>query len=302
MLKKSKQIAVAAALAVAAIGGAHALPAASTAFVNGVTNNISDDFIEILIDRDGNGKITKGDIIFSALGITSFPTSGVAANAVNELTVLAAVQVKNDPLDVTPQSLCGSTPLGACKYFEFTAPDIGLGAVLAGVSFAAFGVDLTTLYSNLAGLTFTSDSVALVLEDTNHDFTTQGTLAGSFSSAADGATRMVLDLTAANGDSWDAVGPEFLGDFLSNNVGVGIGSFGLDLTISGQAFAGWNLGPQFTGRGNLSRTEGTAGSPAGGDASFFFDANRVPEPASMALAGIALLACGLASKRKRQAA
>jgi hypothetical protein len=302
MSSKPKQIAVAAALAVAAIGGAHALPAASTAFVSGVTNNISDDFIEILIDRDGNGKITKGDIIFSALGITSFPTSGVAANTVNELTVLAAIQVKSDPITTVPQTPCGNTPLGDCKFFEFTAPDIGLGAVLSVVANGAFGVDLTSLYSNLAGLTFTSDSVALVLEDNNHDFTTQGTLAGSFSSASDGAARMVLDLTAANGDKWEATGPEFLGDFLANGVGIGIGSFGLDLTISGQAFAGWNLGPQFTGRGNLSRAEGTAASPAGGDASFFFEANRVPEPASMALAGIALLACGLASKRKRQAA
>jgi len=290
MFNKLKQV-VAAVAVLGMTGGAMALPAASTAFVPNTIQEFSDDFQEILFDFDASGSLTAGDVIFTALGITSFPVSGVNASTVNELTVLSAIEIAgppNAPVGL-PDGACSGgfiSPTGGCALFTFKAPTIGMAGILglAGI-----------VLNNPSALTLTADTVGVMLEDTNHDFN-QTT---PFPTAADGDLRLVVDLVGANGDFWSAVGPTVLSDFLANPVGVGIGSFSLDLTVTGQSFAGWDLGPNFTGRGTLSRAPVGSFSPVGGDASFFTFAKRVPEPGSLALLGLAFAGMGLATRRRK---
>jgi hypothetical protein len=224
-------------------------------------------------------------VLFTALGITSYAPSGVSAAAINGLTVLSAIQIAS--VQSLPDIACSGafvSPTGGCAAFTFTAPTVSFATILAGA-----GITL----GNSAGLNLTANTVAVMIEDGTPDFTT----ANPFATASDGDLRLVVDLDSTKGDFWSAVGPTVLSDFMANTVGVGIGSFSLDLTITGQAFTGWDMGPDFTGRGNLSRAEPTAASPVGGDATFFMF-GKVPEPGSLALAGLALLGLGVASRRK----
>jgi len=284
MTTKLKQIA-AAVLALGVAGGAMALPSVTTAFTPGVQNTLSDDFTEIFVDNDANGLLSTGDWLLTSLAMTSYAPSAVAANTVNELSVFAAIEIKG-AVTPLPNGACSAGfvssigPFG-CGLFNFGAVTGGIAAVLA--SFGVFPAIATT-----------ADTVAVFFEDTNHDFTTS-----SFASGLDGTAKMAIDLVAANGDFWSAVGPLKAADFALNTIGVGIGSFSIDATISAQSFAGWNLGPDMTGRGNLSRAPLDAATPLGGDASFFTVMNRVPEPASLGLVGVALLGMGAAARRRK---
>lgn len=271
----------------AASGAAYALPIASSAFTSGVNNTLSDDFAETLIDRDGTGTLTAGDVLFSWLKITSYGPSGVSGGAVNELTILSAVQIDT----VTPlvDAACGVafvSPLGGCASFSFVAPDAGYGG-LAGILGPLAG-----LFTNTKPLAIGAGSVAVVIEDSTPNFALT-----SPPSAADGDLRMVLDLLA--GDTWGAVGPTNLGDFFANPVGEGVGSFSMNLTISGQNFAGWDTGTRMRGRGNLSLSELAPNVfGPGGDASFTFKPTAVPEPGTLALISVGLLGAAFAQRRR----
>jgi hypothetical protein len=287
MTSKLKQVAVAALVAVS--GAVSALPSVTTAFTSGVVNQLSDDFVEIVINgatgtpRAIGESIAVGDILLTSLAMTSYGPSGTASNTVNELSVFSAVKVKsivNFPVGLG--CLGAVLPLGGCGSFVFEST-----GNIAGWYAAAFG-------GAYAGLATTADSVAIFFEDTNHDFTT-----ANFNSGLDGTSRMVVDLTAANGDFWNAEGPVNTGDFATQVVGEGIGSFRINGTVTAQDFAGWDIGEDITGRGNLSRAPVGAASPLGGDATFFITPNRVPEPAGLGLAALALLGMGAASRRRK---
>ena len=276
----------------AATGAAFALPVASSAWTSGVNNTLSDDFAETLFDRDLSGTLTSGDVLFSWLKITSYGPSGVSGGAVNELTILSAVQI--DTVTALPSIACGvafvSPSTDGCAGFSFVRPDAGYGGLAGILAFQG----LNGLFSNTKPLTIGANSVAVVIEDSTPNFSL-----ASPATAADGALRMVLDLNA--GDTWGAVGPVNLTDFFANPVGEGIGSFSMNLTISGQDVPGWDTGTRLTGRGNLSLQELTPGVfGPGGDASFTFKPTAVPEPGTLALLSVGLLGAAVAQRRKQK--
>lgn len=281
MTSKLKQVAVAALVAMS--GAAFALPSVTTAFVPGVPNDLSDDFVELLIDKDADGLISAGDVLLTSLAMTSYSPSGTPANTVNELSAFSAIRVTS----------AVAVPNAVCKvgFIETVAGD-GCGVF----TFASTVEGLAFWYAAMGGssalLPTTGDSVAVFFEDTNHDFDQT-----VFGSGLDGTARMMVDLVAANGDSWSATGPLKVSDFGLNTVGAGIGAFSIDATISSQAFAGWDLGTQITGVGSLKPSAIVPGVPAG-DVTFTITPNRVPEPAGLGLAALALLGMGFASRRK----
>lgn len=283
---KLKNLAAAFAIGFAFAGSAQALPSATTAWVAG-TNVLSDDFFEFLIEPGGsNGVIDVGDILFAAVGITSYLPSGVPASSVKELTILSAIEVATKSTALPDVTCFGATlPLGDCNTFTFKAPTITLAGILGSLGVSLVNADLLAL---AASPHLTTDSVAVVLEDDPHNFTM-----GSVPTAADGVLRMVLELDSSTGsdDLWSAIGPDTLADFASNPQGQGIGGFGFNLTNVWESFS-WDVGPNVTGQGNLSRTA----VGAGGDLSVTIFA--IPEPGTTALIGLGLLGMGYLQRRK----
>jgi PEP-CTERM motif len=290
MAGKLKKL-IAAVIAGTATSAALALPAVSTVFTSGVTNTLSDDFVEYFFDNDSDGKLSVGDVLFTTLAVTSYAPNATPASSVNELTAISAIEITG--ATSIPDIACSggfSSPAGGCAGFTFGATTLGFSYWLDQVALT-LGVSLPS-----STLAYDADTVAIFVEGSVHDFTTANP-AGAF----DGDTRLVVDLLESNGDFWSAVGPDTLIDFLANPIGAGIGSFSLDLTIVGQDFAGWDLGSDITGRGTLSQAPSGSASPIGGDASFFTNIERIPEPATLALVGVALLGAGFGVRRSKKA-
>lgn len=295
---KIKKLVAAVVATLGLVGSASAaLTPIDNLWVSDVTNKVSDDFNEILIDNDLNGFISVGDVLFSWLVFNTYSPNGPSATGYNEFTLLTAVEVSNiaDLGAVTgDSSLCttGPTfPTGTCAKFTFKAPT----ATLAGI----LGSLVPGL--NKGGLTLNANSVGIAIEGGVHNATPLNNLAGF----VDGIGRMVVDLDATKGDKWTAQGPTSLVTFADPTYhNLALGSINVDLTISDENFVSWSFDPNLTGSGTLrSEQLDPANNPSlwgvAGDASFLLTPHYTPEPGTIALLGLGLL--GLGAKRRRKA-
>lgn len=286
--------------------GASALPSVTTAFVAG-QQQWSDDSAEVLVDNDGDGVLSKGDYLVGFFGITSFPTSGVAANSVNEYTGIFATEVLEDPVAV-PSAVCAAGYAGSCASFSFGTT----GDFNAAIASAATVIDLTDdgilngsgpsigAFLQPNGGALGADTVALFIEDSTPDFDRDGgTQTTAFESAADGIVRLAIELVAANGDGWTGTGPTDLADFGLVDSGTGIGSFSINATITDQGFNNWTFDPNITANGSIKPT---SASPfiITDDTTFEVNVTQIPEPGALALLSLGLLGVGVGASRKRK--
>lgn len=270
------------------------------------TNTISDDNAEVILKWTGTGyrafvvgtdTVAIGDIMVGIVGMTSFPTAGVAASTVNEITAMYAVQVTAS--SVLPAVSCGAATLTTCTNFSFGAVSAANGGLNGAIT------KLNSVYGTTvsAFANTNANSIAAVFEDTTPDFSRAApatpTYASAFATATDGTERMVLDLSGGS-DYFFANAPANVAQLAAVTLGANAGSIGGQMTIGYQNVPGWALGPTMTFTGNISQAT-TGPFSIWTDSTYTFNAtpNRTPEPASLAITGLALAALGLSRRNRR---
>jgi hypothetical protein len=259
-------------------GAATAQAPASSAFVPGKINTLSDDNGEVLVDRVGGissspltaipgPTLDVGDYLVGVVGITSFPTSLTDPSTVNQLTAVFATRVSS-VTPIAPDWLCfprltglAFTALGACAGFGFEPTGEFNAAVAAAFPtlFSSLGI---TGFADVGGGSLPPETVALVFEGPPNDFLrsnpgdvdgngTPNETADAALAAANGTLRMVVGAVAANGNRWTGTGPVWVLDAaaeaaLSPTKVSQVGTFSANLTILSQDFPGYSLGPALT--------------------------------------------------------
>lgn len=300
---KLKMLSSALMMAGLGAGAAHALPLAPLFNAAPTATLLSDNSAEFLVNVDGSvgaggsPTVTVGDILVSIVGINTLGTTTIGSGtSFNELTALTAIKVSSAvDTDLGPagsDDSLGSQNIDLWQ-FGFTALAAG-DAAAAGFNFSDF--------SGASGATTGDGTITLAFEDAANDYTRDGTIAQGITSSTGGDLRFVVALDGG-GDFFSAIAPLNVNDFLAlpSVTAVDNANLALDGTITFQNFPGLALNTNITGgNGGLSSSSNTAGGfPIFDNLDFTVNANRVPEPASLALIGIGLLGFGAMRRSKR---
>jgi hypothetical protein len=264
------------------VGTAYALNSASTAFLPGVINTLSDDDGEVLVNNVGGtsaspltGVVSQtvdvGDYLVGVIGINTFPTSGVDPATVNQLTGIFALQVSSvsalSATDLNFINFCavnpaacnpGGVPTGALKTFTFVPVVAGFNVAVSLAFPSLFGDLAIAGFTDIGGGALPASTVAIVFEGPPNDFlrstpgdvngnTILNEIADASLAATNGTERLVIG--AIGGNQWISnYGPVWIGDALveaalSGTLVAQVGSFTAGLTILSQNFPGFFLGP-----------------------------------------------------------
>ena len=264
---------------------AFALPVSSAIEAGAV--HFSDNSAETLIDRNGNGKLDVGDSLRGILTIGDITGTGAAVpigagSPFNELTGLFQVVV-------TSKTLVSGSNFNYTFGFDTL---FGQGAGVFGVLYDDAAKDYrraNCLVNTVAGCESTATGGPV--------WAKIGAGANTFWSASNANETPGIGATLPFGTPLGTFG---LGlDFLTNNTGFTWNKVDCFDTTTG-VFSSVD----FCGQGGIlatgrSRPGSTANTPFDIFDNVDFTANRVPEPGSMALVGVALLGLSLAGRRKK---
>lgn len=292
------------AVALAALAGTTGAQAAglTSLFNSPGSTLLSDNSAELLINVDGSvdgngiGTITSGDIFVTILGIGDIGGTQIGGvTAYNELTAISALKISGAPSSTFTNAQGATVGVFAAEalsaadsaYFNWAT-----GSILGG----------TFSFTSALGAVNNGTTFGLVFEDSANDYSrNSGTIQQNITSATGGTAVLKLGIDITKGDAVQVIAPTNLASFgvLPPNTQVASSSIFIDGTVLAENWLGLDFSDNFTaGNGGFASPEASSAWPIYDNLDFTVTANRLPEPGTLALAGLGLL--GLSAGRRRK--